>query len=97
MIDWRPAPLLCKRFNVPDPYRGKPEFKEDTPKSKFDSLSLPETEAEAAQEAGNLSGSNYRDRPSATMPISHQFGQVNPLKLPRIQNHDEETMVDILP
>lgn len=22
--DWRPEPLLCKRFNVPDPYKGKP-------------------------------------------------------------------------
>lgn len=23
--DWRPEPLLCKRFNVPDPYKGKPK------------------------------------------------------------------------
>lgn len=22
--EWRPAPLLCKRLNVPDPYHGRP-------------------------------------------------------------------------
>ena len=24
MAEWRPAPLLCKRLNVADPYRGQP-------------------------------------------------------------------------
>lgn len=24
IYEWRPLPLLCKRFNVPDPYRNKP-------------------------------------------------------------------------
>ncbi|GFH15341.1 G-patch domain-containing protein, partial [Haematococcus lacustris] len=23
--DWRPEPLVCKRFNVPDPYKGQPQ------------------------------------------------------------------------
>ncbi len=25
--DWRPDPLVCKRFNVPDPYKGKPQVR----------------------------------------------------------------------
>ena len=40
--EWRPAPLLCKRFNVPDPYHGRPA---EIQMSKFrtDHLALPET------------------------------------------------------
>ncbi|XP_010547724.1 PREDICTED: G patch domain-containing protein TGH [Tarenaya hassleriana] len=34
---WRPAPLLCKRFDLPDPYMGKPP-PAPRPKSKMESL-----------------------------------------------------------
>lgn len=27
--EWRPDPLLCKRFNVPDPFKGKPALQVD--------------------------------------------------------------------
>lgn len=40
--DWRPEPLLCKRFNVPDPYKGKP-VTQAMSRFKTDYLSLPET------------------------------------------------------
>lgn len=43
--EWRPAPLLCKRFNVPDPYRGKGPGITKAPLSRVDALSLPETAA----------------------------------------------------
>lgn len=45
--DWRPEPLLCKRFNVPDPYKGKAAPVEK-PKFKTDFLALPDTEAAQA-------------------------------------------------
>ena len=44
--EWRPEPLLCKRLDVPDPYRGRPK---ETQASKFkaDYVSLPATVEEA--------------------------------------------------
>ncbi|GIL75324.1 hypothetical protein Vretifemale_5136, partial [Volvox reticuliferus] len=40
--DWRPEPLLCKRFNVPDPYKGKPR-PQQVSRFRTDLLALPET------------------------------------------------------
>ncbi|GLI62024.1 hypothetical protein VaNZ11_004601, partial [Volvox africanus] len=40
--DWRPDPLLCKRFNVPDPYKGKPQ-PQQVSRFRTDLLALPET------------------------------------------------------
>ncbi|GAQ77979.1 hypothetical protein KFL_000060440 [Klebsormidium nitens] len=37
--EWRPAPLLCRRFNILDPYEGKAAAPAK-PKSKTDSLAL---------------------------------------------------------
>ncbi|GAB2209559.1 hypothetical protein Droror1_Dr00026778 [Drosera rotundifolia] len=37
---WRPAPLLCKRFDIVDPYQGKPPPSSRT-RSKLDSLIVP--------------------------------------------------------
>ena len=33
VIEWRPEPLLCKRFNVPDPFAGKRETSRPAPGS----------------------------------------------------------------
>ena len=50
VTEWRPEPLLCKRFNVPDPYKGRPAPAGD-PGARFksDRLALPDT-AEAARQ-----------------------------------------------
>ena len=54
--DWRPAPLLCKRYGVADPYKGKAAA-EQLPGSKFktDFLALPDTEAALAGQAAEVS------------------------------------------
>lgn len=46
--EWRPLPLLCRRFNVPDPFRGQAALAADGPKFKTDLLALPETVAAAS-------------------------------------------------
>ena len=46
--DWRPAPLLCKRFNVMDPYKGKAERTVQMSRFKTDYLALPDTMAALA-------------------------------------------------
>jgi hypothetical protein len=51
--EWRPSPLLCRRFNVPDPFRGKVAPSSGDPRSRTDALSLPETMA-AATAASSL-------------------------------------------
>ena len=47
--DWRPAPLLCKRFNVMDPYKGKAERPVHMSRFKTDYLALPDTMAAIAE------------------------------------------------
>ncbi|PRW45437.1 G patch domain-containing TGH-like isoform X1 [Chlorella sorokiniana] len=42
--EWRPAALLCKRFNVPDPYHGRP-VELQMSRFKTDHLALPDTAA----------------------------------------------------
>ncbi|KAF0931643.1 hypothetical protein E2562_005601 [Oryza meyeriana var. granulata] len=36
-FEWRPTPILCKRFDIVDPFMGKP-FHVQRPRSKMDSL-----------------------------------------------------------
>ena len=43
--EWRPAALLCKRFNVMDPYKGKAERTVQMSRFKTDYLALPDTMA----------------------------------------------------
>ncbi|KAA6428455.1 MAG: G patch domain-containing 1-like, partial [Trebouxia sp. A1-2] len=43
--EWRPAPLLCKRFNVMDPYKGKADRTVHMSRFKTDYLALPDTMA----------------------------------------------------
>lgn len=45
--EWRPAVLLCKRFNVPDPYQGRPAELQMS-RFKTDHLALPDTAAAVA-------------------------------------------------
>ena len=44
--EWRPEPLLCKRFNVPDPFKGRPAVPtSDVARFMSDRLALPDTAA----------------------------------------------------
>ena len=52
--EWRPEPLLCKRFNVPDPFKGRAGPAKSATLFKSDELALPDTAAAAA--AGFLPG-----------------------------------------
>lgn len=48
--EWRPAPLLCKRFNVMDPYKGKADRTVHMSRFKTDYLALPDTMAAVGQQ-----------------------------------------------
>jgi G patch domain-containing protein 1 len=48
--DWGPEPLLCKRFGVPDPYKGRHRPAERRT-FRSEMLALPATAAEAAEAA----------------------------------------------
>jgi G patch domain-containing protein 1 len=48
--DWAPEPLLCKRFGVPDPYKGRPRPAERRT-FRTDTFALPETAQAAAAAA----------------------------------------------
>ncbi|KFM22562.1 DNA excision repair protein ERCC-6-like protein [Auxenochlorella protothecoides] len=66
--EWRPAALLCKRFNVPDPFHGRPREVEPS-RFKTDFLALPDTAAAAADfgfsklrsERGSVRGAGAED------------------------------------
>lgn len=49
--EWRPAALLCKRFNVADPYKGKADRTVHMSRFKTDYLALPDTMAAISQQA----------------------------------------------
>ena len=67
--EWRPAPLLCKRFNVPDPYKGRPPAEElQMSRFKTDYVALPDTEAAAAAAAGAAAGAAAAGQPVLQLP-----------------------------
>ncbi len=67
--EWRPAPLLCKRFNVPDPYKGRPQAEElHMSRFKTDYVALPDTEAAAAAAAGAGAGAAAAGQPAQQLP-----------------------------
>ena len=69
--EWRPAPLLCKRFNVPDPYKGRPQAEElHMSRFKTDYVALPDTEAAAAAAAaaGAAAGAAAAGQPLPQLP-----------------------------
>ena len=49
---WRPEPLLCRRFNVPDPFKGRPSQAATASRFQTDHLALPDTAAALAATAG---------------------------------------------
>ncbi|GIY18459.1 g patch domain-containing protein 1 [Caerostris darwini] len=53
-FEWHPASLLCKRFNVPNPYPNAPDVSESQKsKSLFDHLSFENREAEGKKQLSN--------------------------------------------
>ena len=50
MEEWRPEPLLCKRFGFPDPYKGKAAAQLPGSRFKTDYLALPDTDAALANQ-----------------------------------------------
>ena len=66
--EWRPAALLCKRFNVADPYKGKADRTVQMSRFKTDYLALPDTMAAISHQAATP--------PDATQ--QHQQQQILP-------------------
>jgi G patch domain-containing protein 1 len=62
--DWAPEPLLCKRFGVPDPYKGRPRPVERRT-FRTDTFALPETAQAAAAAAPK-----FLAQPVAATPAS---------------------------
>jgi G patch domain-containing protein 1 len=57
--EWRPEPLLCKRLDVPDPYKGKAR-EVHVSRFKSDYFALPNTAAAAAAAAAGMDASRSR-------------------------------------
>ncbi|CAN8264907.1 unnamed protein product [Cochlearia groenlandica] len=60
-FQWRPAPLLCKRFDLPDPFMGKPATAPRA-RNKMDSLIfLPDTVKAASGSGASLSAQEPKE------------------------------------
>ena len=66
--EWRPAALLCKRFNVMDPYKGKADRTVQMSRFKTDYLALPDTMAAISHQASNpIDGSELQQQQQQLM------------------------------
>ncbi|GAB2270203.1 hypothetical protein Dimus_005110 [Dionaea muscipula] len=64
-FQWRPAPLLCRRFDIIDPYLGKPP-PPPRMRSKFDSLIVPsETAKYSKVEENTAANKSHVSQPNA--------------------------------
>ncbi|XP_042775640.1 G patch domain-containing protein 1 isoform X3 [Panthera leo] len=71
-FEWHPDKLLCKRFNVPDPYPdstlvGLPRVKRDK-YSVFNFLTLPETASSPATQAASEKGPQHQGPDKSRKP-----------------------------
>lgn len=84
-FEWHPASLLCKRFNVPNPYPNSSEVSgSQKPKSLFDHISFESREAEKHEQISCASPKNIPDKvPSSERPdcvVSQKPDQENILE-----------------
>ncbi|OWK16238.1 GPATCH1 [Cervus elaphus hippelaphus] len=73
IFEWHPDKLLCKRFNVPDPYPdstlvGLPRVKRDK-YSVFNFLTIPETASSPVTQAPNEKVSQHRGSDKCVAPF----------------------------
>ena len=77
-FDWRPEPLLCKRFKVADPYKGKPPpppiLQQLTNLSRADMLALPDTAAQLAAAQARAAEAAAREWESSVASASAAGG-----------------------
>lgn len=100
--EWRPATLLCKRFNVMDPYKGKADRTVQMSRFKTDYLALPDTMAAISHQA-----TNKNDGPEPPPQQQHvlpppprqvqQQQQQQPNQSPQQQHHLHQQIGEQLP
>jgi G patch domain-containing protein 1 len=66
--EWRPAPLLCRRLNVPDPWKGRDGPVEERAGYRADAVALPETAAAAAAAAAAATAAALPPPPPLPLP-----------------------------
>lgn len=96
--DWRPAALLCKRFNVMDPYKGKAERTVQMSRFKTDYLALPDTMAAIShQSTAPPDGSEPQQQQQMLPPPPRQVQQQQqPSQSPQ-QQQQHQQMQEQLP
>ena len=86
--EWRPAALLCKRFNVMDPYKGKADRTVQMSRFKTDYLALPDTLAAVqSQQASQIESSQPRQQ-EQLLPAAPQHQQQQQQHSP--QQHQQQ-------
>ena len=73
--EWRPAPLLCKRLGVPDPFRGKKAGPKAESRFKTDHLSLPETARKSGGDAVGARPVPPQQQPKTAGAAEEEAGQ----------------------
>lgn len=73
--EWRPAPLLCKRLGVPDPFRGKKTAPKAGSRFKTDHLSLPETARKSGGDAAGARPAPPPQQPETAGAAEQEAGE----------------------
>ena len=97
--EWRPAALLCKRFNVMDPYKGKADRTVQMSRFKTDYLALPDTMAAVSHQATNQNdGPEPQQQQHMLPPPPRQVQQQQqPNQSPQQQHHLHQQIQEQLP
>ncbi|KAL0890517.1 hypothetical protein Bca101_014500 [Brassica carinata] len=96
-FQWRPAPLLCKRFDLPDPFMGKPAAAPRA-RNKMDSLLfLPDT-VKAASGSGARQVSDLREtrEPEVEVEVENVERPVDLYKVKRVSLPEKVYAIPIL-
>ena len=91
--EWRPAALLCKRFNVMDPYKGKAGRTVQMSRFKTDYLALPDTLAAAQTQQASHIDDPQPQQPQPMLPAPPQQQQqqhIPPMHQQQMQHQSQQ-------
>lgn len=92
---WRPRPLLCKRFNLPDPYSGKPPSL-PKPRSRTESFILLSSPMASATTTSIIS-EHQQSSDAAVDPAGSSHSAEPNTRPPAIESLDNEDELRIIP
>ena len=99
--EWHPAALLCKRFNVMDPYKGKADRTVQMSRFKTDYVALPDTMAAISHQANSQSDGSQPQQQQQQMlpppPKQVQQQQQQPNQSPQQQHQLHQQIQEQLP